>query len=349
LGLSLLGRLYAWFWLFFASGLVSFSPLYGICNFAKLPQVEIFSPPTISESEHLRALTAGRFNPDTFFAGMEPMTVTRMILQADALDTRTSKLNRLQVGEWALVARNYLRDAALSPATRKDLAAGVINSSAPESRAKSHLIDALLGSDPENVDRDITEHDNARYENQQPYFGLPPESYSTRYDHLSKIFKSLNLQPGSKIVDLGSAFGRVGFFIGLQYPTVDFVGFEIVPERVREAERVRRHLDIQNIAFKEQNLADLAFTIPTADVYFFYDPVSESTLQKIIGELAALKKKSRSFHIVAIEGRGQLLKTMRSLPWLKDVTPPNTFDPMNANKPVCRDTMIFETIDSFEL
>ena len=46
------------------------------------------------------------------------------------------------------------------------------------------------------------------------------------------------MKDGDTFVDIGSGYGRVGCVVGVNFPNSRFLGYEIVQERVIEAQRV---------------------------------------------------------------------------------------------------------------
>jgi tRNA1(Val) A37 N6-methylase TrmN6 len=81
---------------------------------------------------------------------------------------------------------------------------------------------------------------------------------------------------GSRFIDLGSGYGRLGFVIGLLRPDMDFKGYEFVRHRVDNAMLTVENLDLQDhVQFYTQDLSSRDFQIPDAEIYYLYDPFSE--------------------------------------------------------------------------
>lgn len=87
-------------------------------------------------------------------------------------------------------------------------------------------------------------------------------------------------QPGQTVMDLGSGFGALGMLIGLFYPEVKFIGYEILPERVDEANRAALANGFTNVEFRTANLAELP-ALPIADHIYMYSPFNGETGNKV--------------------------------------------------------------------
>jgi SAM-dependent methyltransferase len=92
------------------------------------------------------------------------------------------------------------------------------------------------------------------------------------------------------IVDVGCGYGRLGLFIGIETYHFNYVGVEINPERVEEANRIKASLieKYSNFANVKYEVADLsAVACPEGSVYYMYDPLNEGTLKKVLVEIAS--------------------------------------------------------------
>lgn len=122
----------------------------------------------------------------------------------------------------------------------------------------------------------------------------------------------LNLAKGSKFIDLGSGYGRVGLVLGLMRPDIQFVGYEFVKERVDIANKaaVRLGLD-KNVRFITQDLAAADFKIPQADNYYIFDSFTDASYLIIMNQLqdiAQLKK-------ITVVTKGNAKLWMKSKYW----------------------------------
>jgi hypothetical protein len=106
------------------------------------------------------------------------------------------------------------------------------------------------------------------------------------YRRIYRILSAVNPQPGQTVIDLGAGYGRVGVVVGLMFPGVKFIGYEIVPERVQEANRVFRGLgiseDVQSIT---QDLSDPNFRLPYSEYYYYWSPVRSETGRRVLSQI----------------------------------------------------------------
>lgn len=108
----------------------------------------------------------------------------------------------------------------------------------------------------------------------------------TPYSTILTALRSLQLRPGAHIVDLGSGYGRLGLMAGLWRADLEFSGYEFVEHRVEVSNVAAEKAGLsKRVQFFEQNLADLNFQIPLADVYYMYDPFCENTYRTVLGRL----------------------------------------------------------------
>lgn len=133
-------------------------------------------------------------------------------------------------------------------------------------------------------------------------------SYSTTLTAL----KYLNLTKGSKFIDLGSGYGRVGLTLGLLRPDIQFTGFEFVPERVAIANKASQRLLLdRNVQFVTQDLADPNFEIPMADAYYIFDSFSDETYGIIMNQLQVLTQTKK----MTVITKGNARKWMNASFW----------------------------------
>ncbi|HXH73473.1 MAG TPA: hypothetical protein VNJ08_00810 [Bacteriovoracaceae bacterium] len=105
----------------------------------------------------------------------------------------------------------------------------------------------------------------------QTWVGLDLQTLQTPYSEILRMLHLLKLKPSQHVVDLGSAYGRMGIIIGGLYMKSSFTGYEFVKGRVDEGMRVFKELDFNRCQLITQDLADPAFNLPEADIYFIYD------------------------------------------------------------------------------
>ena len=132
----------------------------------------------------------------------------------------------------------------------------------------------------------------------QLWFGLSPRDLLTPYLEIRLMLSELCLKPGMTVIDLGAAYGRMGFVLHRHEPGVRFIGYEYVGERVREG---RVALDRFGAELAELHHADLTasvFKVAKADVYFLYDYGTPKAIEKTLFDLCRIARE-RPITIVA--------------------------------------------------
>lgn len=185
-----------------------------------------------------------------------------------------------------------------------------------EAQEHSALVDAWLGFTVDAIESDLVRPEGDR----NYWIGLAPRALQTPYTELRYLLELLKLEPGETIVDLGAGYGRMAFVVGRHAPEVRFIGYEVVPERVREAKRCLARLEDSNTEIVEADLASTEFRPHEADVYFLYDYGSRSAIEKTLADLREIAAK-RSITVVG-RGRASRDAIERGEPWLSQVVAP---------------------------
>jgi len=193
----------------------------------------------------------------------------------------------------------------------------------------NEIVDAAAGLDTRKVDEQVMGLSDAevarRFGNEQTWFRFGNRDLLTPYFEFINILRKLNPQPGQRIVLLGSGVGREAIPTALQYPGVEVKGYEIVSERVKASETLRKKLALPHVEFHEQNLAEKSFKPEPADIYYAFNPVSGTTFDKILTDLKEnAEKHERPFHIV-VSGPAPYEKFTRDGSGFIEVTPPERF------------------------
>lgn len=154
----------------------------------------------------------------------------------------------------------------------------------------------------------------------QTWVGLSHQTLQTPYSELKQICELLDPSPGSRVVDLGAGYGRMGLVLAGLYPEVSFLGLEYVPERVEEGSRVLKELECHKSKLAVQDLTQESFELPEAEFYFLYDYGTVAHIRKTLTQLEsmALKKKYR----LIARGKGSRSLIQYEHPWLSQVYPP---------------------------
>jgi SAM-dependent methyltransferase len=146
-----------------------------------------------------------------------------------------------------------------------------------------------------------------------------PESILTRYSIFRAVEEQLKPAPGSTFVDLGSGYGRLGFYLSAKRPDLRFIGYELLPDRVRAASAAAKELGLpeNRLHFVEKNLGDPKFQPEPADYYYMFNPFSEKTLEKVMSDLQKISKSKRVRLVMMDYGLPPMLA--RQAPWLRKV------------------------------
>lgn len=159
---------------------------------------------------------------------------------------------------------------------------------------------------------------NSSRDHQQLWIGLATQNLLTPYVEIRRILHRLNPQPGDTVVDLGAAYGRIGFVMGRHYPQVRFVGYEFVGERLRESQKCLQKFKFSNVRMEHADLSAPGFMPEEAGFYFIYDYGKPAAIEKTLHDL----RKIASRRPIKIVARGQTIQqsiASRHTSWLKKV------------------------------
>lgn len=176
-----------------------------------------------------------------------------------------------------------------------------------EAREHSRQVDAWLGLEVREVESRLAtlgskkRAPRASDRHQQLWFGLDEQLLMTPYVEIRRLLDRLGLVPGDRVVDLGAAYGRMGFVVQRHHPGVDFVGYEYVGERVDEGRRCLRAKGCDRASLQHVDLTSQSFSLHAARVFFLYD---YGTLPAIEKTLHALKKIALRQPLTVV-GRGR--------------------------------------------
>jgi hypothetical protein len=190
-----------------------------------------------------------------------------------------------------------------------------------EAQKHSELVDSWLNLRTREVEIELArEKRGPKNRDQEWWIGLPTHALLTPYSELRKMLSLLDPVGGSKVVDLGAGYGRMGFVLSRHYPDVRFVGYEIVEKRVREATRC---LEIHGCKKAEMLCEDLSvpeFKLAVADFYFIYDYGSRMAISKTLKDLQIIARRRP----IVVIGRGRLSRDLieKENPWLSGVNAP---------------------------
>jgi hypothetical protein len=91
----------------------------------------------------------------------------------------------------------------------------------------------------------------------------------TEYMTIRHILHFLELNADDVVMDLGSGYGRFGFYVALA-TDARIVGVELVKRRVQKAEETRHRFGISNLSFVEENIVDV--DLSEGNIFYLYNP-----------------------------------------------------------------------------
>jgi precorrin-6B methylase 2 len=193
-------------------------------------------------------------------------------------------------------------------------------------RAHSDQVDAFLGLQTEKVEKKLRTHgcrikaSVAHERHQELWIGLAAKRFLTPYTEIRTILSLLKPKHGCSIVDLGSAYGRMGFVIGQHYPKIKFIGYEYAGERVKETKRCLKRRRHPLVKIKHADLSSMEFQPIAADYYFIYDYGTQDAIKKTLVDLKKIARE-KPITIVA-RGRESRDAIEEHHPWLEKIAIP---------------------------
>ncbi|MAZ48527.1 MAG: hypothetical protein CME65_08185 [Halobacteriovoraceae bacterium] len=149
---------------------------------------------------------------------------------------------------------------------------------------------------PYNLIEDPT-NKKKHYKGGQAWIGLHPQALQTTYNDIFAAFDYLSKEDISRVVDIGAGYGRVGLVLSSFFPNAQFLGIELVAQRVHEGNRIFKKFNLTNCEIINQNVVEEVQKIPDADMYFIYDFSVKSDIDIVLETV--LEKRSDIFYLVA--------------------------------------------------
>jgi len=160
------------------------------------------------------------------------------------------------------------------------------------SRLDDARIDQVLGIQERMVERGLNMCKLAgRYASERYEYG------GTSYSVIRDALKGLDPCQDDVFYDLGAGYGRVLFYGALTY-SARFRGIELVPQRVTEANRIKRRLSLKRLDFRQGNAQTVDFS--DGNLFFFANPFFSDVL-RVVG---ARLRKIASVHSIKIASVG---------------------------------------------
>ena len=123
--------------------------------------------------------------------------------------------------------------------------------------------------------------------------------FSSHYEEIKQILRSIDLKDGDTFIDVGSSYGRVGSILGVNFPNVNFIGYEIVKPRLEEAQRIAESLQLKNVKYVHANLVLETFSFQKANWFLIYNIFDDDEITtQIIEKIAKTKEKEKEIHLI---------------------------------------------------
>ncbi len=199
---------------------------------------------------------------------------------------------------------------------------GTVSISVMQSHAAA--ADAWLGLEIEKTERRLLNQGcrlkagGVSRDPQELWIGLASQDLLTPYIEIRGLLELLSPPRSTMIVDLGAAYGRMGFVVARHFPERQFVGYEYVGERVHEARRCLQVLENSRITIEHADLSDRRFSPVAADYYFLYDFGTAKAIEKTLYDLRRIALE-RSITVIA-RGRRSHEAIETRHPWLVPAT-----------------------------
>ena len=181
----------------------------------------------------------------------------------------------------------------------------LLQASYPEEQAHAFAADAWLGLDVAGVERELLARGCRRRapgrsgDLQELWLGLAPSSLLTPYCEIRRLLEAAGLRDDMTVVDLGAAYGRMGFVVARCYPQSRFVGYEYAGERVEEGARaLARFCRDDRAVLQHADLASPLFAPRPAQIYFIYDFGTLKAIEKALHDLRRAAEE-RAISVVA--------------------------------------------------
>ena len=191
----------------------------------------------------------------------------------------------------------------------------------------SWTIESLLGVHSAQIQYELSQKCfNSEEEGELIWKDVNSDALGTPLSYMHSLFQVLALQPGQTVVDIGSGFGNVGHYIGFQQKECQFIGYEIVNERLMEAQRIKEIFQLHNCHYLNHNVGQDFFQLDSADIYFIYDCLTEKTRENIFRRLNRLRR-DKPFKLVVVKGTTDILEYANGVNWLQPQVALEWFDP----------------------
>jgi 16S rRNA G527 N7-methylase RsmG len=171
-------------------------------------------------------------------------------------------------------------------------------------RIHSQNLDLMLGFQIEEIEKDLVSNQSQNYN--ETWIGLEAQILQTPYGEIFEFLNHFKHNPPTTVVDFGAGYGRVGLVLHSLYPNAQFIGYEVIKQRAKEANRIYQKYNFKNAQVLTQDILSDNFQIPTADIYFIYDFSDPRNIKQILKKLSSHLNENH-FAIIA---RGQGIRSL---------------------------------------
>ena len=175
-------------------------------------------------------------------------------------------------------------------------------SSCAEAEERSSQIDRQLGFRIDVCEAKVREFLESDERQQQS--DLSAQLFQTSYPELVAIVRLFKGEKPLRWLDLGAAYGRLGFVLAFLRPKDFFYGFEFVSERVEHGSEVLMSWNCLHASLEQQDLLEPDFQLPAFDVVFIFDFGASAQISQILDQLHERSKTK----LVTVIGRGPVTR-----------------------------------------
>lgn len=140
-------------------------------------------------------------------------------------------------------------------------------------------------------------------------FGENYHVYTACYDDLDLLIKFINSHPEIKgLCDLGSGTGRALLYMALMMDRkLDYLGLELVDERVEFTKNVAKYFDLKNVKFQTCDFLENPEAFAGYDAYYLYDSVGTENVPRLISHFKDLIDSGAKFYLLFISGWDEIM------------------------------------------
>lgn len=149
-------------------------------------------------------------------------------------------------------------------------------------------------------------HERGRFNQPQLWYGLGDQLLQTPYSEIYEFCSILKDENIKSIIDFGSGYGRVGIVASTFFPQLNFLGYEMVSERVAESLKLFERFKLNSFRVLNNDITDNSFFVETSDIYFIYDFSEPEHITELLKKIE-LSQENQNYFIVA---RGKAVRSI---------------------------------------